>query len=178
MHKVTLYIEGPAEQVLYYNVYRSFQNMKSGQVFDQIKQQELLLTHMLPFSDKNNKSKIFDDAERKQLLGLEKRKVWTPVKAPELPDHANVITRRFLCAIKNVGAPEEVPKAKFVAKEHLDKGKQFSVRSTATAKQTSTAIMFHIQHHGFQTLVSRCDLSLYTVRLTVLEMSIGNHSKN
>ena len=68
---------------------------------------DICITRTLPFDDPENKSSIFDDAKLKELQGLEKRKVWEVVPASSLPENANIISGRFVCAIINEGTSED-----------------------------------------------------------------------
>ncbi len=107
-------------------------------------QQEVLLTKTLHPADKEQFSQRFDEAKAKEIEGLEQKETWTVVDGTNLPSEANVLTGRFVLAIKNVGQKDEKAKARFVVQGHRDKEKNFLVHNTTTARQSSTRILASI----------------------------------
>lgn len=55
---------------------------------------------------------------------------------------ANVLGGRFILAIKNVGSPDEMAKAREIAQGHKEKDKPYMVHETATLRSTSVGLIF------------------------------------
>lgn len=90
----------------------------------------ILITKVIPFSDPDNESLMFDKAKYKEIQGLERRNVWKTIKITDVSNGFNVISGRFVCSIKNVGTPEEKTKPRFAARGHLDKEEKYLIHQT------------------------------------------------
>eukprot|EP00168_Porphyra_purpurea_P009868 TRINITY_DN2422_c0_g1_i11.p2 TRINITY_DN2422_c0_g1~~TRINITY_DN2422_c0_g1_i11.p2 ORF type:complete len:307 (-),score=86.12 TRINITY_DN2422_c0_g1_i11:1032-1952(-) len=69
------------------------------------------------------------------------RDTFRKVHGRDLPRGANVLGGRMVCTIKNVGTPDEAPKARYVAQGNRDQAKQFVVHNLATLRQRSTRVL-------------------------------------
>eukprot|EP00170_Pyropia_yezoensis_P001807 contig_7709_g1811 len=83
----------------------------------------------------------FQEAAIKEVGGLRDRGTFQVVKLVDLPKGANIISGRFVYTLKQVGTPDEFPKARFVAQGHGDKAKDFVVHNLAVLRQRSTRML-------------------------------------
>lgn len=59
----------------------------------------------------------------------------------EVPDHANILSGRFVLTIKDSGTNKEVYKARYVFQGHADELKSSLVHDIPTARQFSVKIL-------------------------------------
>lgn len=60
----------------------------------------------------------FQKAEKVGITGLLRQKAFEIVNEDEIPHDANILGARIVLALKNVGAPNESCKARFIAQGH------------------------------------------------------------
>lgn len=104
-------------------------------------QHDVLITKVIPAGDPRLKTARFQEAAIKEVGGLRDRGTFQVVKLVDLPKGANIISGRFVYTLKQVGTPDEFPKARFVAQGHRDKAKDFVVHNLAVLRQRSTRML-------------------------------------
>lgn len=102
---------------------------------------EVFVTEVLKPGDVRISSQIIQGARQAEAEGLLKRKVWVAVKRNDLPREANILSGRFVHALKHVGTPKEKGKSRYVVQGHRDKAKSFVVHNLSTLRQRSTKII-------------------------------------
>ena len=85
---------------------------------------QIYITEVIKSNDP--RAKNFDEAKKKEILGLIEKGTFKIVLKSEAGDDPNIIPCRFVLAIKNVGTGEEILKARFVLAGHRDKEKEAS----------------------------------------------------
>eukprot|EP00168_Porphyra_purpurea_P009873 TRINITY_DN2422_c0_g1_i7.p1 TRINITY_DN2422_c0_g1~~TRINITY_DN2422_c0_g1_i7.p1 ORF type:complete len:645 (-),score=110.77 TRINITY_DN2422_c0_g1_i7:745-2598(-) len=99
------------------------------------------VTEAIPPGDPRIATAQFQAAAAKEVDGLMARDTFRKVHGRDLPRGANVLGGRMVCTIKNVGTPDEAPKARYVAQGNRDQAKQFVVHNLATLRQRSTRVL-------------------------------------
>lgn len=99
------------------------------------------ITKDVPNDDSRLKTARFQGAAIKEVDGLRDRDTFEKVKLKDVPKNANVISRRFVYILKNVGTADELPKARFLAQGHRDKAKDFVVHDLAVLPQRSAWLL-------------------------------------
>lgn len=84
---------------------------------------------------------LFDEAKRKELIGLIERGTFRLVLREEMGENPNIIPSRFVLSIKHSINGEELFKARFVLGGHLDKEKHIQVHNSTTLKSSSVRII-------------------------------------
>eukprot|EP00171_Calliarthron_tuberculosum_P005221 IDg5221t1 len=79
----------------------------------------------------------FDDAIRKEILGLIERKTFKIVLKEEAGDNPNIVPARFILAVKHDHDGSTLFKARFVMGGHRDREKHLAVHKTTNMKQSS-----------------------------------------
>jgi len=116
-------------------------NLKSGDNFN-TETYSVMITEVIEPHDPRVWK--FDEAKKKEIEGLLKRKTWKIVCREEVPDNANILRGRFILAIKDEGTDREIWKARFVVQGHRDKLKKLLVHDISVARQHSTKILIGI----------------------------------
>ncbi len=103
--------------------------------------QTILHTEIIPNNDP--RSNRFDDAKRKELLGLLERGAFRICLKEEAGPDANIIPSRYVLAIKHGGNPTDVPilKARFVLGGHRDKERDKLVHDARTVRPESLRLL-------------------------------------
>ncbi len=84
---------------------------------------------------------MFDDAKRQELLGLIPRGTFKLVVGKDVCHNPNVVSARFVLAIKNSYTDQEILKARFVLGGHRDSEKHNQLHKATTLKQQSIRTM-------------------------------------
>jgi Reverse transcriptase (RNA-dependent DNA polymerase) len=84
---------------------------------------------------------LFDDARNAEIKGLLKRGTWKVVMRDEMPAGGNLMSGRFVLAIKNLNTNEEMFKARFVVKGYRNKLKTRLVHDTTTSRISSARLL-------------------------------------
>lgn len=105
---------------------------------------DINLVEVITSDDPRCMSKEFADAKKKEINGLQKRGTWTIKRKSDLPQGANIVGGRFVLVYKNVGTPEQMAKARYVAQGFADKEKDRMVHNLNTLRQSSTRLVVSV----------------------------------
>lgn len=87
------------------------------------------------------RTRMFNDAKKKEIQGLIDRGTWKIVLKDELPKEASIKDGRFVLAIKDEGTDKKVYKARFVVQVYRDKMKTLLLHDSPTSKKVSTRVL-------------------------------------
>lgn len=92
-------------------------------------------------SDPRAKEDDFVEVKKREVSGLQKRNLWSIVKACTVGKNSNILGGRFILKLKNYETPNEMAKVRFVAQGFDDRDKPFMVHDTSTLRSTSIRLI-------------------------------------
>lgn len=99
------------------------------------------------------RQKDFMDAKQAEVDGLNRRVIWELVRGCDVPSDTVIIGGRFDPTLKNVGAPAEKVKVRFINQGYNDRDKPFTVHDTATLHASLIRnILSAASHYEFRML--------------------------
>ena len=102
---------------------------------------ECNLVEVIPENDPRANTPEMQKAKQKEIDNLVQRGVFEFVKRSDIPKGANVITSRFVLAIKSPMNAEKINKARYCAGGHKDKMKNVMVHHTVTLTPASVRLL-------------------------------------
>ena len=117
---------------------KQFRSTKSSRIPHQ---PVVLITEVLHPRDPRNHTSEALKSKRKEIESLVQRGTWKVVIKEEVPSDANVISGRFVMAIKDVETDRPYFKARFVAQGHKDRDKPSLLHNTTTVRQSSIRVL-------------------------------------
>ena len=105
---------------------------------------QIYLTETLHPGDPRCYSKMFVEAKKKEVHGLEKRGTWRIANCNSLPVNANVLGGKFVLTLKNANTLHEEAKDRYVAQGHRDVEKHFLVQNVTALGQSSIKMMLSV----------------------------------
>jgi Reverse transcriptase (RNA-dependent DNA polymerase) len=99
------------------------------------------VTEVVTAKDPRSESPRMVAAKKKEVLALIKRGAFRVVMRDELEAGANILTGRFVLAVKDADTDREVWKARYVCQGHRDVGKSFVVHDSASVQQGSVRLL-------------------------------------
>jgi hypothetical protein len=105
---------------------------------------DIIVTKMIERGDPLENSLAMQRAKEKELLGLLDRGTFTLVLCSVVPKGSNLLSARFVLAIKDPGTHQEVYKALLVARGFQDKLKSYIVHEINTVRSSSFRILMAV----------------------------------
>lgn len=102
----------------------------------------IFMTEVIEKSDPRYKSEACREAIVSEIQGLERRNVFKPVHATQIPAGSNVLGCRFLVVIKNKGTTTERYKARLVVLGHRDREKDYLIHAAVPVRMRSVRTTF------------------------------------
>jgi hypothetical protein len=131
-------------QTYFSDLHSSLQGFATNSYDNLITPNIIHITEILDTNDPRSHSIRMQEAKSKELIGLLERGTFKIILRSDLPPHPNLLTTRFVLAIKNSDTENEIYKARLVVRGFQDRMKGFLVHEPNTVRVTSIRILMAI----------------------------------